>query len=537
VGNFDDAHFRGTSSEAWMRRDDDTFVMRTRGPDGSLGDFKIDWVIGGKRMQDDVTVMPDGRWQVLPVYYHVTGREWVDYTETKQGRLDPDHPFYWTNFRRNANHECLDCHVTGLNVKYDRMTHQWSTTFIEPGVACEACHGPGARHGETQEKADIFHPGHDPKLGLALCGECHGPRQPIFPMLDASHHFRPGDRYEDRYQPVLPFETGDFFVDGRPKTSSYEYQALLQSRCFRRGGATCLTWHAAPHETKVAADACAGCHKMQPEHAHHKKATCVGCHMPRTVTGVLDAFADHALDVPAPGNHGVPDACGVCHAKWSPARRQEALLKLWPDAAARQARRIRLANAFDGRRREDLEAVLADTEEAPTLRAAAANLLRGNPQAVPTLARQLDDGDPLVRARAAQALASPAGRAAWDALARHANDPELSVRVATALTLASLGDSGPAARLADDPATEGLAGPHLVMAFASARARDEAAIERHLERLLDLMPYHADALVLSADLRARRGNLPGARERLEEALRFDSSNAAARKRISRVDPE
>src|SRR5262252_3408203 len=53
VGNFDDAHFRGTSSEAWMRRDGDGFVMRTRGPDGALGDFKIEWVIGGKRMQDD----------------------------------------------------------------------------------------------------------------------------------------------------------------------------------------------------------------------------------------------------------------------------------------------------------------------------------------------------------------------------------------------------------------------------------------------------------------------------------------------------
>jgi hypothetical protein len=533
LGDFADAHFRGTSSEAWMRRNGDECVMRTHGPDGAAGDFRIDWVIGGKRMQDGITVLRDGRWQVLPVYWHTTGREWVDYTETKQGRLDPDHPFYWTNFRRNANHECLDCHVTGLDVKYDRGTRNWSTHFVEPGVACEACHGPGARHSETQEKADVFRPAGE--LGFALCGQCHGPRQPLFPMLDASHHYRPGDRYEDHFQPVLPFETGDFFVDGRPKTSSYEYQALLQSRCFRRGGATCLTCHAAPHETKVPANACTGCHKMQSDHAHHKEVTCVGCHMPPVLTGVLDAFADHALDVPAPGNHDIPDACGVCHAKWPSAKRQQALLKFWPDAAKRQTRRIRLATAFEGKRREDLEAVLADAEEAPTLRAAAANLLAANAQAVPALARALDDPEALVRARAAQALATPAGRSALDALARHSGDPVLSVRLAVALALAAFADWGPAQKLAQDPATQALAGPHLALALAAARQHDEPSVEREVERLLELMPYHTDALILSADLRARRGDLAAARERLEEALRFDSSSAAARKRLAVMD--
>ena len=45
---------------------------------------------------------PDGRWQVLPVYFHTTGKAWVDYTEAKQGALTPEHPFYWTNSRRMA---------------------------------------------------------------------------------------------------------------------------------------------------------------------------------------------------------------------------------------------------------------------------------------------------------------------------------------------------------------------------------------------------------------------------------------------------
>src|SRR5262249_31939960 len=99
VGNFRDAHFAGSSSEAWTHTRRDRFVMRTHGPDGALGDFAVDWVIGGKRMQDDLTIFGDGRWQVLPVYFQVTQRRWVDYTEAKQGPLAPDHPFYWTNFR------------------------------------------------------------------------------------------------------------------------------------------------------------------------------------------------------------------------------------------------------------------------------------------------------------------------------------------------------------------------------------------------------------------------------------------------------
>src|SRR5262249_26814698 len=131
AGDFRNAHFRGASSEAWMSNSHFVYEMRT---DGAA--WPVSYVIGGKRMQDAVTVFPDGRWQVLPVYFHVTGRAWVDYTEAKQGALTPDHPFYWKNFRRTANRECLDCHVTGLNARYDRGARRFETAFADPGVTC-----------------------------------------------------------------------------------------------------------------------------------------------------------------------------------------------------------------------------------------------------------------------------------------------------------------------------------------------------------------------------------------------------------------
>ena len=96
VGKFNGDHYRGTSSEAWMTQRGGEYRMRTADSSGQPADIPVKWVIGGKRMQDPVAVMPDGAWQVLPVYFHVTGNEWVDYTEDKQGKLTPDHPFFWS---------------------------------------------------------------------------------------------------------------------------------------------------------------------------------------------------------------------------------------------------------------------------------------------------------------------------------------------------------------------------------------------------------------------------------------------------------
>jgi predicted CXXCH cytochrome family protein len=551
-----------------MSSPDHTYSMRTGGPDGRPADFAVSWVIGGKRMQDSLTAFPDGRWQVLPVYYHVTGGAWVDYTESKQGALGPDHPFYWTNFRRTANRECLDCHTTGLAVRYDRAASRFTTEFADPGVTCEACHGPGGRHAETQELADIVNPKKlPPGRELAVCAQCHGPRNPLFPLLDAAHRFRPGDAYDDHYQALVVVDgrqrSGDFFADGRPKTSSFEYQALAQSACLRRGQATCLSCHAAAHETerpdelRVAADdTCRPCHAgvvaAGTAHSHHRNVGCVACHMPSVVSGVLDHFADHALDVPNPtvtARHGVPNACNACHAheKERPEATAAALARLWPTAAARQARRRRLADAIDettrAASRAPLLAVLADREEAPTLRGAAAVLLgqRFPADAVATLVPLLQDPDALVRVRAVEGLGFAHARGAVTPLARLASaDPALAVRHYATLTLFDLGETAraeqAAKRLAADPASEGLPQPHVLLALAAGRRRDLTLARRELERALVLIPYDADNLVLYADLLVAAGQRAEARAALNEALRFAPRHAGAAGRLHALEP-
>ncbi|MEA2569465.1 MAG: hypothetical protein QOI24_1466 [Acidobacteriota bacterium] len=561
VGRFSNAHFRGDSSEAWMSRRGDTFVMRTRGREGQLRDYPVSWVIGGKRMQDDVAVMPDGRWQVLPVYFHVTGGgAWVDYNEAKQGRVTPDHPFFWTNFQRTANKECIECHATGVDVRYDRTSHRWSTELTDAGVACEACHGPGARHAETKSKSDIVRPDHiDKELALSICGRCHGPHDPLFPLLDARDQFRPGERYDDRYQALVITDgtarSGEYFADGRPSSSTFEYQALLQSRCYRAGGATCLTCHTAPHaekhgpnELKGDGAACGSCHAnvvaAGKAHTHHDGVTCAGCHMPKLLSGVLDKFADHSIDLPNARNtirHGVPNACGLCHAEKPAESLAKSIGVWWPNAARRNERRVRLADAIDEKTSAAslgaLTAVVGDVTEAPTLRGAAAVLL-GQRFAASTSAivePLLHDRSDVLRARAVEALGYANARDAADALAPLTNDPAVRVRQGAALVLASFGDARgfeALAKLARDPATTRLVRPHIMLAINAANRGDFDAATRELDTALTETPYATDALVLLADINARRGNLPHARELLEEALRFDPSHKGARRRLA-----
>ncbi|MFL6246082.1 MAG: HEAT repeat domain-containing protein [Thermoanaerobaculia bacterium] len=563
VGSFNRAHYKGASSEAWMERNGQRYFMRTRDRDGQVGAYDVDWVIGGKRMQDTVTVFDDGRWQVLPVYFHVTGHgDWVDYNEAKQGVVTPAHPFFWMNFRRTANKECLDCHSTGLDARYDRVAHTWTTTFADAGVACEACHGPGARHAETKEKKDIIHPGEiDDELGLAICASCHGPREPIFPLLDAKHRFRPGQRYDDHYQALVivdgPQRSGEYFADGRPSSSSFEYQALLQSACYRSGHATCLTCHTAPHEkhgpNEMKADVDASCRECHAPvvakgeaHTHHrsaKGASCTGCHMPHLVSGVLDKFPDHTIDIPNVQNtirHNVPNACGVCHAKKPAAELAQTVAAWWPQAAARQARRIRLADAVDEQTATEsfpaLVATVRDGSEAPTLRGAAAILLgqRFPNAAAPILTPLVDDRSEVVRARVLEGLGSTRNPAVADAAARHVDDPSLQVRHMAAIVLSFLNDPrGEAAlqRLANDPATHGLFRPHVMLSIAAANRGDFATAEREIDAALAAAPYVADALVFRADLDARKGDFAATRSELEEALRFDPSHRGALRRL------
>ncbi|MEO6772264.1 MAG: ammonia-forming cytochrome c nitrite reductase subunit c552, partial [Kofleriaceae bacterium] len=325
--------------------------------------------------------------------------------------------------------------------------------------------------------------------------------------------------------------------------------------------ATCLTCHTAPHEAKRKDDLrddpdkiCTSCHArsesraperaskgsapgiLAADHSHHSaKVTCVACHMPPVVNGVLDKFADHSIDIPAASPRH-PNTCGTCHADKSLDQLAAEITRWWPDASKRQARRERLADAFDeasaATSTPALRAVIADADEAPTLRGAAAITLGRRTHAaaadavLPLLASPLL----VLRAKGCEALGDARARTTGDAVAKLLADPSLRVRLACSLALFDMRDPrGELAlrALATDPATTRLMLPHLELGRAAMRRRDYATGKAELLQVAALAPYFTDALVELAAAYAELGDLPEARRRVRAVLAVEPNHRAA----------
>lgn len=257
------------------------------------------------------------------------------------------------------NYQCLPCHSTDGSPTYvssDAAPAKPDTRVAELGIACEACHGPGERHLETE--TDIVHPRKLPaERAVEVCGQCHSVNVPYTQrawadwLLDGPA-FRPGAKLSDsRYvvtsdtldrSPLLSAWMRDkpgsleewFWPDGEVRVTGREMNAVQASACFKSGDYSCLNCHS-PHADdpddllivdRDSNQACTSCHEdFQPKeklaaHTGHAAgssgALCVNCHMPNTVYGLLKATRSHQItspDVRSDLDHGRPNACNLCH--------------------------------------------------------------------------------------------------------------------------------------------------------------------------------------------------------------------------------
>jgi hypothetical protein len=162
---------------------------------------------------------------------------------------------------------CFSCHSTGkLELLPTRAIQP-----EQPGVHCQACHGPGAAHAVKPSAANIVSPKRMTAVEINdLCGKCHR-----MPAAGVDTNWE--NPWNVRHQPVY----------------------LSQSPCFTKSGrVSCVSCHD-PHEDGPARrDAkCAECHKG----VRHKSATagesCVTCHMPEVRPSPLLAFTNHWIGV------------------------------------------------------------------------------------------------------------------------------------------------------------------------------------------------------------------------------------------------
>ena len=59
---------------------------------------------------------------------------------------------HWTSRGMSWNAMCAYCHNTHLTKGYDTKTDGYHTTMSEPGVGCEACHGPMKAHADRADR-------------------------------------------------------------------------------------------------------------------------------------------------------------------------------------------------------------------------------------------------------------------------------------------------------------------------------------------------------------------------------------------------
>ena len=225
--------------------------------------FSVDYTLGHKRYQGYLSKLPDGSIYVLPAFWHIESKRWVDWKEITP---IPDGAH---DLRQIWNANCFNCHATNLAPGFDVATQRYNTTWTEMGIGCEACHGPGRPHVELMtawEKDPTTKPQYDnsaknaglsemlkifsprsapPRQTYDTCAYCHGNKQNVF------LGFRGGDRYEDYALPFLisaPIPAndlqGEFWPDGRPNRFNRP-QALTISGCFKAGQVACTSCHIA----------------------------------------------------------------------------------------------------------------------------------------------------------------------------------------------------------------------------------------------------------------------------------------------------
>lgn len=242
---------------------------------------------------------------------------------------------------------CIACHAVAGEPRRDLAHDAWDTRVAELGIACEACHGPGATHADQYRDpiARYAHPTDkhvvqpaklDAPRSNAVCGQCHSyayPRDDRGWWRDGySKAFRAGDLLgssrtlldpaamngEEGAPEIDAPASAIFWPDGDVRVGGREYNALVLSRC-KATCTDCHTMHAGDPAGMLAPDrtCTTKCHASDRAREHSKHSatvSCADCHMPKTSYALLSGVRSHRIAIPRlEDDDGKPSACHLCH--------------------------------------------------------------------------------------------------------------------------------------------------------------------------------------------------------------------------------
>jgi len=168
--------------------------------------------------------------------------------------------------------------------KYRKSTgyNPASGTASEPGVTCEACHGPGGDH--IKNRASIVNPQKlDAGKAAMICGQCH-----------AAGKSKSGQDFPEGFVPGSDLAQVFTVEAVAEHTANSTYSEWVASK-HAANGVNCQKCHdphgasAQPFQLRSPVnELCGGCHAGQKDIKAHQPtapadATCSGCHMPKGI--------------------------------------------------------------------------------------------------------------------------------------------------------------------------------------------------------------------------------------------------------------
>ncbi len=546
------------------RADIDKGVVVETGAKGEKS-YRIEHVLGGKNVCYFLTPLDKGRLQTLPLAYDVNKKEWFD-TAASGLRHFPggerSQAVDWKDSQYTFNTACYGCHVSQLSTNYDPQTDTYNTTWAEPGINCETCHGSAVEHNGIARATPKDTPLTDLRIIRTktmtneqrndLCSSCHAKGSPL------TLAYQPGERFFDHFD-LATLEDADFYPDGRDLGENYTYTSWRMSPCVKSGKLDCMHCHTSSGRYRFKKekfnDACVPCHEEKVNdpaaHTHHhaesEGSRCISCHMPKTAFARMNR-SDHSMAPPAPAAtiaYQSPNACNICHAD-KDAAWADALVRQWrtrdyqaPVLAARRARRRGPQAGLDEAAGD------ARRHQGPQTRRGLRDL--ADPPDSPDAGRKVllallvaaKDKSPLVRGAAVQALGLVPATESLQALIEATADEYRLVRVRAAAGIAAF------PRLTVPPAYQAQLAKAEGEYLASITARPDQWTSHYnlgnyrlgrgetreaiasFEKALAFEPQAVMALVNSSIAHARLGEIDQAEKSLQLALELAPDNAAA----------
>ena len=285
------------------------FDFRERGVTSPIqGRRQLSYFVGSGVAARSYVAGVDGFLYESPVSYYGSSASW----KSAPGYAGLDYPY----LSRPILPGCLQCHASGIQHIAGTQNGYAVPAFLEGGVACERCHGPGSDHIATGKP--MVNPA---KLASAerdsICEQCHLSGEIRVPKRGADEEpLLPGTRLSDSLTVFVRAGSS-----AQRKVTSH-VENLAESACKRASGeklwcGTCHDPHNVPAASEKAAyfrAKCLTCHQTSdcraPQSSRRANGDdCTSCHMPRNPVSDVEhvVFTDHSIQRrPVPATSAPP---------------------------------------------------------------------------------------------------------------------------------------------------------------------------------------------------------------------------------------